>query len=135
MPESLSIGWAGILYSAVFSLVAAYVIWYTAVRELGSGHTAIYQNVVPIVAMIVATLVLHEPTTAVKVYGAIAVLAGVVLTRLESADVGAFRGLTVAGCGLSRCGCGLQVADWLVAGCGLAKPVSPKRRRREGGLR
>jgi drug/metabolite transporter (DMT)-like permease len=80
------VGWAGILYSAVFSLVAAYVIWYTAVRELGSGHTAIYQNVVPIVAMIVATLVLHEPTTAVKVYGAIAVLAGVVLTRLESAE-------------------------------------------------
>jgi drug/metabolite transporter (DMT)-like permease len=80
------VGWTGILYSAAFSLVAAYVIWYTAVRELGSGHTAIYQNVVPIVAMIVATLVLHEPTTAVKVSGAIAVLAGVVLTRLESAD-------------------------------------------------
>jgi drug/metabolite transporter (DMT)-like permease len=80
------LGWAGILYSAVFSLVAAYVIWYTAVRELGSAHTAIYQNVVPIVAMIVATVFLHEPTTAVKVYGAIAVLAGVVLTRLESAE-------------------------------------------------
>ena len=79
-------GWAGILYSAVFSLVAAYVIWYTAVRELGSSHTAIYQNVVPIVAMIVATFFLHEPMTAVKVYGAIAVLAGVLLTRLESAD-------------------------------------------------
>jgi len=82
-------GWAGILYSAVFSLVAAYVIWYTAVRELGSGHTAIYQNVVPIVAMAVATLALHEPLTAVKIGGAIAVLCGVVLTRLESADADA----------------------------------------------
>jgi len=89
-PEGLAgislLGCAGIRYSAVFSLVAAYVIWYTAVRELGSAHTAIYQNVVPIVAMIVATVFLHEPTTAVKVYGAIAVLAGVVLTRLESAE-------------------------------------------------
>jgi drug/metabolite transporter (DMT)-like permease len=80
------VGWAGILYSAAFSLVAAYVIWYTAVRELGSGHTAIYQNVVPIVAMAVAALVLHEPLTAMKIYGAIAVLSGVVLTRLESAE-------------------------------------------------
>lgn len=79
-------GWAGILYSAVFSLVAAYVIWYTAVRELGSGHTAIYQNVVPIVAMAVATLALHEPLTAAKVAGAMAVLCGVILTRLESVD-------------------------------------------------
>jgi drug/metabolite transporter (DMT)-like permease len=79
-------GWAGILYSAVFSLVAAYVIWYTAVRELGSGHTAIYQNVVPIVAMAVATLVLHEPLTTVKIGGATAVLFGVVLTRLESTE-------------------------------------------------
>jgi drug/metabolite transporter (DMT)-like permease len=89
-PEGLAgislAGWAGILYSAVFSLVAAYVIWYTAVRELGSGHTAIYQNVVPIGAMRVATFFLHEPMTRLKVYGAIAVLAGVLLTRLESAD-------------------------------------------------
>jgi drug/metabolite transporter (DMT)-like permease len=36
--------------------------------------------------MIVATFILHEPLTAMKVYGAIAVLCGVVLTRLESAD-------------------------------------------------
>jgi drug/metabolite transporter (DMT)-like permease len=79
-------GWAGILYSAIFSLVVAYVIWYTAVQQLGSGHTAIYSNVVPIVAMIVATVFLHEPLTTVKIAGAIAVLAGVVLTRLESAE-------------------------------------------------
>jgi drug/metabolite transporter (DMT)-like permease len=79
-------GWAGILYSAMFSLVAAYVIWYTAVRELGSSHTAIYQNVVPIVAMAVATVFLREPLTGVKIGGAIAVLFGVVLTRLESAE-------------------------------------------------
>lgn len=80
------LGWAGILYSAAFSLVAAYVIWYTAVRELGSGHTAIYQNVVPIVAMVVATLLLREPLTSAKIGGAIAVLCGVVLTRLESTE-------------------------------------------------
>jgi drug/metabolite transporter (DMT)-like permease len=77
-------GWAGILYSAVFSLVAAYVIWYTAVQQLGSGHTAIYSNVVPIVAMAVAAVFLHEPVTAVRVIGAMAVLSGVALTRVES---------------------------------------------------
>ena len=84
LPESLSPGGQGSCTWRSSLSSRRYVIWYTAVRELGSGHTAIYHIVVPIVAMIVATLFLHEPTTAVKVYGAIAVLAGVVLTRLES---------------------------------------------------
>lgn len=81
---AVSIGaWLGILYSALFSLVAAYVIWYTAVREVGGGHTAIYSNVVPLVAMAVAAIVVHEPLTAMKLGGAAAVLGGVALTRLD----------------------------------------------------
>jgi drug/metabolite transporter (DMT)-like permease len=76
--------WAAVLYSAVFSLVVAYVIWYTAVQRLGGGHTAIYSNVVPLVAMAVAALTIHETITAARVGGALAVLAGVLLTRLES---------------------------------------------------
>jgi drug/metabolite transporter (DMT)-like permease len=75
--------WAGIVYSGLFSLVAAYVIWYTAVREVGGGHTAIYSNVVPLVAMAVAAVVVHEPLTALKIGGAAAVLGGVALTRLD----------------------------------------------------
>lgn len=75
--------WAGIVYSAVFSLVVAYVIWYTAVQQLGSGRTAMYSNVVPIVAMGVATVFLHEPLDAARIGGAAAVLSGVALTRLD----------------------------------------------------
>jgi drug/metabolite transporter (DMT)-like permease len=77
------LAWAGIAYSAAFALVAAYIIWYTAVHRLGGGHTAIYSNVVPIVAMAVATLVLGEPTTTAKIAGTAAVLAGVALTRFD----------------------------------------------------
>jgi drug/metabolite transporter (DMT)-like permease len=79
-----TVAWVGVVYSAVFSLVAAYIIWYTAVREVGSGHTAIYSNVVPLVAMAVATVVVHEPLTTVKLAGAAAVLGGVALTRLDA---------------------------------------------------
>jgi len=82
--RAISIGaWAGIVYSALFSLVAAYVIWYTAVREVGGSHTAIYSNVVPLVAIAIAAVVVHEPLTALKVGGAAAVLGGVALTRLD----------------------------------------------------
>ena len=79
--------WLGIIYSALFSLVAAYVIWYTAVQKLGGGHTSIYSNIVPMVAMAVAALVLGEALTATKLIGAAAILSGVALTRLERAIV------------------------------------------------
>jgi drug/metabolite transporter (DMT)-like permease len=79
--------WAGIIYSALFSLVAAYVIWYTAVQKLGGGHTSMYSNIVPMVAMTVAAIVLGEPLTATKLAGAAAILSGVALTRLERAVV------------------------------------------------
>ncbi len=78
-----ALAWVGVAYSAAFSLVAAYIIWYTAVHQLGGSHTAIYSNVVPIVAMAVATLVLGEPTTSAKLVGTAAVLAGVAFTRLD----------------------------------------------------
>jgi drug/metabolite transporter (DMT)-like permease len=79
--------WAGIVYSALFSLVAAYVIWYTAVHKLGGGRTSMYSNIVPMVAMTVAALVLGEPLTTTKLLGAAAILSGVALTRLERAIV------------------------------------------------
>lgn len=75
--------WAGVFYSAAFSLVAAYIIWYTAVLHLGGGRTAVYSNVVPLVAMTIAAIALGETITLPKVVGAAAVLSGVALTRLE----------------------------------------------------
>jgi len=78
-----TLAWAGIIYSALFSLVAAYVIWYTAVQKLGGGHTSMYSNIVPMVAMTVAAIVLGEPLTGTKLAGAAAILSGVALTRLE----------------------------------------------------
>ncbi len=75
--------WIGIVYSAAFSLVAAYIIWYTAVQRLGGGRTSMYSNVVPLVAMATAVIILHEPISTAKIVGAAAVLSGVALTRLE----------------------------------------------------
>jgi drug/metabolite transporter (DMT)-like permease len=75
--------WALLVYSAVFALVVAYLIWYTAVQRVGNTRTSIYSNVVPLVAMSVAAVALGEPVTVRKVAGAIAIVAGVGLTRFE----------------------------------------------------
>jgi drug/metabolite transporter (DMT)-like permease len=74
--------WAWMTYSAIFALCVSYTIWYAGIRQLGVARTSIYSNFVPIVAMITAVTVLHEPLGLRKVLGAAAVLAGVALTRL-----------------------------------------------------
>jgi drug/metabolite transporter (DMT)-like permease len=74
--------WTALVYSALFALCVAYTIWYVAVRRIGSARTAIYSNLVPIVAMLIAVAFLGEPLSASKLLGAGGVLAGVALTRL-----------------------------------------------------
>jgi drug/metabolite transporter (DMT)-like permease len=74
--------WLAEAYSALFALCVAYTIWYSAVRELGSARTAVYSNLIPIVAMATAVIWLGEPLSPSKLAGAAAVIAGVALTRL-----------------------------------------------------
>jgi drug/metabolite transporter (DMT)-like permease len=78
--------WLKLVYSAIFALCVSYTIWYAAVREIGSSRTAVYSNLLPIVAMLTAFLWLHEPIGLIKALGATAVLAGVAIARR-----GAFR--------------------------------------------
>ena len=77
------LAWVGMIYSAVFALVVAYLIWYTAVQRIGNTRTSLYSNVVPLVAMTVAAVTLGEPLTPRKIAGAVAVLVGLALTRVE----------------------------------------------------
>lgn len=74
-----------LVYSALFALCIAYTIWYLAVRQIGSARTAVYSNLVPIVALGAAVAFIGEPVDAWKVLGAAAVLAGVALTRAGAA--------------------------------------------------
>jgi drug/metabolite transporter (DMT)-like permease len=81
---SVSAGtWLALVGSAVLALCLAYLLWYVAVRVIGSARTAIYSNLTPIVAMGVAWLWLGEPVGWAKAAGAAAVLGGVALARLE----------------------------------------------------
>jgi drug/metabolite transporter (DMT)-like permease len=79
--EVSATAWIKLVYSSIFALCVSYTIWYAAVREIGSARTAVYSNLLPIVAMATAYLWLHEPIGAAKAVGATAVLAGVALAR------------------------------------------------------
>jgi len=74
--------WGALVWSGLFALNIAYLIWYMAVQRIGPSHTALFSNVVPIAAIAVAAVWLGEPITATRVVGAIAIVGGVFVTRI-----------------------------------------------------
>lgn len=89
LPDILSIepgrvstrAWAGLAYSSLLALVFSYVVWSRAVRFLGSTRTAIYVNLVPVVAVVVAWWWLGETLTPLQMAGATGVVLGIFLAR------------------------------------------------------
>ena len=75
--------WVALVVSGLLALSVAHIIWYTGVKRLGSARTSVYSNLVPVVAMAVGAIWLHEPLGAARIAGACLVLTGLVLTRVE----------------------------------------------------
>jgi len=75
-------GWAAVFYSGVFALVIAYLFWYRGVRVIGPTRTAMYTNLQPLIAVLVAWLVLGESPTPWQGVGAASIMSGLLLTRM-----------------------------------------------------
>jgi drug/metabolite transporter (DMT)-like permease len=73
--------WMAIGYSGIIALVIAYLIWYRGIRLIGPTRTAMYGNLQPVIAVLVAWAVLGEVPTGAQGLGALAVFAGLLLTR------------------------------------------------------
>lgn len=73
--------WIAILYSGVFAIVIAYLLWSYAVQGIGGSRTAIYNCVIPVIAAIVAWVVLGERPVLAQGAGAALVIAGVLISQ------------------------------------------------------
>ena len=74
-------GWLALFYSSVISMGVAYFFWYRGLRVLGPTRTAVYANLQPIIALLVAWAFLGEIPTIFQGVGAATIVAGVFLTR------------------------------------------------------
>lgn len=74
-------GWGGILYSALLSLIAAYILWNRGVAKLGAARTVAYNTIVPLVATVIAMVGLGERPGWAHVAGGVLIVSGVLLTR------------------------------------------------------
>ena len=71
--------WAAVAYAALLALVLSYVLYNRAVQAIGSGRTALYNCLTPLVAMAVAWATLGEVPTLVQGVGVTLVVSGVVV--------------------------------------------------------
>jgi drug/metabolite transporter (DMT)-like permease len=78
--------WAGLAYAAVLSLVVAYLLWNRSVKAVGGTRTAIYMCVTPLFAVIGAWVLLGERPHPLQGVGAVLIVAGVLLTRVEKPE-------------------------------------------------
>lgn len=79
---SLGIGvWGALVYSGFGALAVAGLFWLRGVRVLGPTRTAMYVNLQPVMALLVAWAALGETPTLAQIAGTAAIIAGVLLTR------------------------------------------------------
>lgn len=78
--------WAALLYSAVFSLFLAYIVWYTSIQRVGNVRTAMYSNLIPVVALLTAVVFLGDHLRTNQLVGAGVILVGVALARVTSSE-------------------------------------------------
>jgi len=75
------VAWGGLIYSALLAIALAHFIWNYGVRKIGSTRTAIYSNITPIVAMLIAWPALGEVPTGGQVAGAVIIFIGLYFVR------------------------------------------------------
>lgn len=68
-------------YSGVFSTGLAYAMWNYGVKHLGAAHAAVFQNLVPLVAILTGWLLIGEVPIAVQVIGGVLIIGGLVIMR------------------------------------------------------
>ena len=73
--------WFGLGYSALLSIAYCYLVWSYALSQIGVAHTAIFNNLTPIVALIGGWLLLGERPSAAQLAGVVLVLVGVFIVR------------------------------------------------------
>lgn len=74
-------GWGSVAYLVVLTSIAAYLLYYWAMKHAEASRVAIYSNLQPVFTALLAWALHGEPITAPFLAGGAMVLAGVVLTE------------------------------------------------------
>jgi drug/metabolite transporter (DMT)-like permease len=74
-------GWLGVGFLGVFCSGLAYIAWYDALQALSTAQTGVFLYIEPLVAVVVAAMILGEPITWSSLAGGGIILFGVWLVN------------------------------------------------------
>jgi drug/metabolite transporter (DMT)-like permease len=83
IPRLTTNGWISILFLGIFCSGLAYIAWYDALQVLSAAQTGVFLYIEPLVAVVVAAIVLAEPITWGSLLGGMVILIGVWLVNRE----------------------------------------------------
>jgi len=74
-------GWMGITFLGIFCSGLAYIAWYDALQALSTAQTGVFLYIEPLVAVVVAFLILGETITVASLLGGAVIIFGVWLVN------------------------------------------------------
>lgn len=73
--------YGGAIFSGLFAIGVAYLIWNNGLMKVGAVRTSTYQNLVPVLGLLFGIILLGETLESLQYTGSAVVIAGIVLTR------------------------------------------------------
>ena len=73
--------WIGFVFAVLGPLVVTNLLWFSAIDRVGPSHAAVFANLQPFLAAVIALLLLDEDLTRLQVAGGLAIAAGILLSR------------------------------------------------------
>ena len=71
--------WWSVVYSATLVTVVAFVLWFRGLQRVPASTAAPFTGMIPIVAVVLAAILLHEPVGWPHVVGIVCVIGGILL--------------------------------------------------------
>ena len=75
--------WAGVLYLAVGTSILGYLLWYHALSRIEAGKVAVFTNIQPVFATILALIFLDYTITPAFVIGSIITIIAIYITQVS----------------------------------------------------
>ena len=76
----------GLLYSGVCSITIGTILWNTGIKKVGSTRTSLYNNITPVVSVILGIILLGESFKLAQGFGAGLIFLGLTITRMSNSS-------------------------------------------------
>ena len=77
--------WFGFVFAVLGPLVITNLLWFTAIGRVGPSRAALFANLQPFIAALVALALLSEPITTVQIVGGVGIAGGIALASRRGA--------------------------------------------------